>query len=399
MDLNLTDGLFASAIVILIGYAATIYTASRMYVSAVRGTILFVWHTLFAIFYAAFTLTEVADATMYFQEGIYGSRSLTPGTDFVIAFTSFLQEILGQSYLPVALACSMFGAIGLVIFDGCLQAVARNGGRLERLFASAFVFLPSLSFWSAGLGKDAIAFFAAALFSLAMFNIRRRYLVIALSVVIMGLVRPHFAAIMIVAVAGAALIERDIRPTVRITVVLVSLVLGAVAGPFVLNYVGLRGNINAEAIQEYMEERQGYNLEGGSSVDIASMNPILRVPAVMLRPTLLEARSLFLLVTGFENAVLTILFAWSAVLLATRRASIQVRYWRFGLLYSLMGIAVLSQTVANLGIANRQKWMAFLPLLIICMSVVAVQRAYRGAMRRAPNMPLRAREISDRWPI
>lgn len=374
MSFDLLDGWPASIIVALLGYFATAAVARRMGLSFERTTALYIWHTIIAVGYAAYSLTTLADATMYFETAAYGDVKFAPGTDFVTYVTYLLQAVLGVNYLPITLVFATFGAVGLVVFDGCMKAATRGSSRLWRLAAYWAPFLPSLSFWSGGIGKDGIAFLAAALFTMAMFPVRNRVPLFVVSAVLMFLVRPHFTAIMIAAIVGATLLTRSVSIGLRGLILMTSLAFAIVAGPFVINYVGLRDGVDMQTLTDYIDTRQGYNLEGGSSVDLASMNPIMRAPAVVLRPTLLEARSAAFLVSAIENILLSVLFGWTLLRLTQRRTPMMLPHWKEGFFYSLMGIAILSQTVANLGIATRQKWMAMLPLLIICFAVLATHR-------------------------
>src|SRR3546814_16950478 len=81
---------------------------------------------------------------------------------------------LNLSFLVACLLFNIFGAIGLIAFDTCLQEVTANKSKLLRRFATLIVLLPSISFWSSALGKDSLAFMAAALTLYATLNMSRR---------------------------------------------------------------------------------------------------------------------------------------------------------------------------------------------------------------------------------
>jgi hypothetical protein len=373
MEPNLQDGIFSAAFVIAVTYAMTLYAGKLVSTRPVRTTVLFLWHTLFSVLYAAYSLSTVADAKMYFREGGLCIAGFSPGTDFVIAASCFLQSALGANYLPVALVSGAVGGFGLVIFDAALRMAAQNSKQGTRLLASFLPFLPSISFWSAGLGKDSFAFLAAALFCLAMFNIKHRVLVAVSAILIMGAVRPHIAALQFAALFVTFVFKARISFLKRSAFVVVAVAVALSAAPYVMNYVGLNGSLNLATLQEYVAERQGYNLEGGSSVQLAAQNPIERVFTLLFRPTLLEARSAQYFMAGLENAILLLLFVSATIGIFRRRRPVVIEYWITGVSYSLLGIVVLSQTIANLGLASRQKWMVIPPLLVVVVAIRAAR--------------------------
>src|SRR3546814_20937940 len=85
------------------------------------------------------------------------------GTGAVVNIATLFVTGLNLTFLGACLLFNIFGAIGLIAFDACLQAATANKARLLRRFATLIGMLPTIRFWSLALGKDALAFMEADL--------------------------------------------------------------------------------------------------------------------------------------------------------------------------------------------------------------------------------------------
>ena len=122
---------------------------------------LFLWHTAFSIFYFLFTLMNAADALNYYKMSLSNNIVFYPGSPFIYFFSSiFSSKIFGANYLNVTLIYNLFGVIGLVYLYLSLKRYLKN----MPIYWFLVLFIPSMSFWSSGLGKDSISFFAVSLF-------------------------------------------------------------------------------------------------------------------------------------------------------------------------------------------------------------------------------------------
>src|SRR5690606_24415998 len=125
--------------------------------------------------------------------GLKGGVEFSFGTAAVSYITIFFASILGLSFLGTFVAYSLFGYIGLMAFDASLRIATENKSRYIACVATLIVFLPSVSFWTSAIGKDALSFMSAGLILWAALKPARRTWLIVMSVLIMLLVRPHMA--------------------------------------------------------------------------------------------------------------------------------------------------------------------------------------------------------------
>ena len=341
-----------------------------------RVVALYLWHSLFCVIYLAYVLNYGGDASGYFRMSLHPDIDFAFGTYGVRFVVSFLSQGMGLSFLGCSLVFQLFGFIGLLAFDGALREVTWDKSRNIRLLSTLIVFLPSVSFWSSGLGKDALSFCAMGLALWAALRLKKRWWLLTIAVLLMLLVRPHMAGMLVLGLAGSFVFQRGIPLPQRVVLGGIALAAAVFLVPLGLNYAGVGEDAGAEDVMQYIEGRQGHNLKGGGAVDISSMSPPVQMFTYLFRPTLIEARNLFSLAAALDNTILLFLFiagGW-ALLKKPLPAHLLAHNRMFLWIYSLCAWLILAMTTANLGIALRQKWM-FAPMLIfLLISVIGRSR-------------------------
>lgn len=376
-DLDSTPLQLVLAFLIFIaGLVAAVILRGYFRASLSRSVSLYLWHSLFCVIYLAYVLSYGGDASGYFRMSLRPDIDFKFGTYGVRFVVSFLSQGMGLSFLGCSLVFQFFGFIGLLAFDGALREVTCDKSRNIRLLATLIVFLPSVSFWSSGLGKDSLSFCAMGLALWAALRLKRRWWLLAVAVLLMLLVRPHIAGMLVLGLAGSFAFQRGIPMPQRVVLGGIALAAAVFLVPLGLNYAGVGEDAGAEDVMQYIEGRQGHNLKGGGAVDISSMSPPVQMFTYLFRPTLIEARNLFSLAAALDNTILLFLFiagGW-AILKNPLPPHFQPHNRMFLWIYSFCAWLILAMTTANLGIALRQKWM-FAPMLIfLLISVIGRSR-------------------------
>ena len=132
------------------------------------------------------------------------------GTEF-IAWVTSMPVSLGFTYWPVAFLYNAAGAVGLIFFYAALEDVTTAAGKslFTTLLVLVSLLIPSLSFWTSGIGKDSLAFLAVGIFLWSVQAFSRRQIATASAVLIMLPVRPHVAALMVLSVAAGTLFVKE----------------------------------------------------------------------------------------------------------------------------------------------------------------------------------------------
>ena len=270
--ISFIDDIVGIILVLLIGVVVTLICAKAFLVPRRWALVLFIWHTFFSLVYAWVVINFMGDATMYYQEAQVGINEFHFGVTSVIFIANLIYKFLDLSFLGLGMFFSIFGVIGLLAFDASLRHVTRDTSRNIKLLALIIVFLPSISFWSAGLGKDAISFMAIGLALWASLNLTKHKLLMVFAIASMLLVRPHMAGLMVIALTFAVMIGKNMNMLQRIFFVSVALVTALLMVPFALDYAGVK-DVSVQGLMSYIEKRQLYNWKGyGGGIDISSMS-------------------------------------------------------------------------------------------------------------------------------
>ena len=354
--------------VFILGIGLAISVRRYFNCSIKRVILLYFWHSLFCIVYCLYAIFNIADSQTYYKNSLSGDLEFSLGTRAVEVFTSLLTQGFGLSYLGGFLVFQIFGFIGLLGFDASLRDVTKYKSKYIKLLANIIVFLPSVSFWSSAIGKDSFSFMSVGLALWAALNIQNRLMMMIFSILIMLCVRPHIAGIMVIALCISFIFQRRISFGFRVSLFIISICSVAILIPFALKYAGVGEGANPNEVMNYIEARQGYNLDGGGGVDIASMSLPMKLFTYMFRPMPFEAHSITSLAASFENLILLLLFMFSirSLIKNEKIENNQTHNRIFLWVYSLSTWGLLAMTTANLGIAVRQKWM-FAPMLIILL--------------------------------
>lgn len=364
-DIFLTIAIFLFGIFIINRIANALKTTKR------RAFFLYIWHSFFCIVYAYLTITIMSsDALFYYKSS---SQNILPdfklGTYAVVYVAAIFTKGLSLSYLGVYLVFNIFGTIGLLAVDASLRHATENKARFVKILALIVILLPSMNFWTGSLGKDSIAYMSTGLLLWASIDFRRRNLLLLFAISCMFFVRPHIGGIMIVAFILSLLISKTLSPFKKVFFFIVSLIGMVTIIPFVLEYVGFGSIISGELAEDYIKQKQGFNIRGfDGGIDISSMPFILKMFTYIFRPLPFEAHNFLSFLSSIDNLIILVLFILSlfSVVVSKRKifslSDFKENRW-FLLFFALGGIAISSLITSNFGISARQKWM-FLPILI-----------------------------------
>lgn len=339
-----------------------------------KGLVLFLWHSIFCFAYIIYSEKFGSDSIRYYENSALYNIGFDLGTKFILWVTAFLTQILQLSYLNCFLLFNFIGYVGLLAFAGAVQQATSNSSIKVKYLGLLIVFLPSVSFWSSALGKDAISFMATGLALWASLNFKKRLPIFLFAVIAMLMVRPHMAAVMLAAYALAFIFDRQTSILQRFIVGSTAIILSGIMIPFAMQYAGLGDAENVSDVQDYIDQRQEYNLEGGSSLDISSMSLPMQLFTYLFRPLPYEANNIFALAASLDNVILLFLVVWGVSAIIKRYKPLVGSNRAFLWLYVFMAWLIFATTTANLGIAMRQKWMLAPMLIFLLLSVIGTRK-------------------------
>lgn len=363
-----------SAIVVVAGGALCVLIARSLSVRPFVAAFLYIWHTVIGTYLSNYVLVNGGDAFAYYMRARYAVLELKPGTDFLPWLTSF-PVALGFGYWPCSYLYNMAGAVGLVFYYAALLETpagqVRSGGATLLLLACTLI--PSFSLWTSAIGKDSLGLLSVGLLLWSSVKFESRRTAAFAAVVIMFIIRPHIAALMLFAIGVGAVLLSNLKKTVRVGIAAMVGGIATFAVPFALVYAG---TTRFETLSDYVSDRQSANA-GGSSIDISSMNPVMRVISFLYRPFPNEASGFEQLATSVDNLLLIVLTIFGVV--AIYRAGFRTVFRRYTIaaVYGITCLLLLSQVIGNLGLATRQKWMCIPPLLFLFVAAWGMRRVQR----------------------
>lgn len=349
-----------------------------------RAAALYIWHSVFTLVYVLYSTIAAADGTHYYFASLAPNISFKAGTDAVVFLASIFTQDLGMSYVGVFLAFGILGYMGLVALYSALNEIAATKSPRARTLAGLVVFLPGLNFWSSALGKDSISFLGAGLICWASLRIQRRYLALILAIAAFWIVRPHIAGLLMVSLAFAVIIAARMSLSHRILLAMIIVPLSIYAVALALRYIGLSDTASLAQIGNYIEKRQGYNLEGNSSVNIKAAWLPVRYFILMFEPLFYKASGIFGLLVSIENIAVLALFLGYLRNRLRRRTQLPNFTSLFLGIFVFLTWTILANTIANLGIAVRQKIMFEPALLLLIFATMRTPRPFHANRNLCP---------------
>ena len=348
----------------------------------------------------------VGDATEYDKFGQVAAKAWIAGnpgpqlddlrkTNFIKWFTGVVYYLFGPDMITGFLVFGLIAVLGSYFW---YRATVEGIPFIDkRLYLGLVLFLPSVAFWPASIGKDALMQLGLGVAALAAALVLKQRLLQGFLIGVAGgwllwVVRAHLLAIVTFSVAAAYLLGRSALRTLddRVKVSLarpIGAVILIVVVVFALSqaatFLGME-DFSLNSIEAELDETSAQTAQGGSKFggdkDEPRNNSLtpLRLPAgaatVLLRPFPWEIESGFQILASLESMALAVLMLrrWSSMKLAVRRA----RSSPF-LLYCWTMIAIWAATFssfANFGLLTRQRSLV-LPALFVLIAVDPVLAA------------------------
>jgi hypothetical protein len=241
------------------------------------------------------------------------------------------------------------------------------------------LFLPNIHFWSGGIGKDSVIFFALTLFIFSLTNPLRNVPGIVTSFYLAYFIRPHIALLMLVGLAFSLLIStRGLSFFWRFVFIGTSIYVFFLISPAVFEFIGLEENL--ETLEDVSEVRSK-NLSRanvGSGIDIRSYSIPMKILTFFFRPLFLDANNIFGFIVSIENLFYLIV----AVAILRFRNLIEILrmplHLKAGLFVLGSTVFFMSNSLSNLGIIIRQKNMVMFMFLMIAVYLISKTEAEKA---------------------
>lgn len=304
-------------------------------------------------------------------------------TNLINNVCGFIMLATGDSMPTLFVLFTLAALWGGYLFYRAFSIAFPEGDR--RLFGMLAVLLPSNLFWSSAIGKDALAqlFIGLSAFGFARAHEKfglRSVLICAAGVTGVLIVRPHVAAMLVIAMTLPFLVgkSRGGWKTLAIRIVLVPVLM--MASVWVISqageFVGVESTDSDRGIAQI--DRLTKSTQVGGSAFNEGQSVWMRVaesPFITFRPFPWEANNGMAAAASLEGLAL-LWFGWKR----RRTLVAAARNWRepfvaFILVYSLLFSVAFAAATSNFGILVRERIMMVpLLLMLFCSNLRSVRK-------------------------
>jgi hypothetical protein len=374
-------------------------------------------------YYISFDLYHKADARGYYLGGVTISRQFLAGdfslhlkgpltdTNFIKLVTGILFTITRPTLLGGFFVFTWLAFVGAYCFYRAYVIAVPEGRR--RTYAILLLFLPSILYWPASIGKDAWLMFVLGVATLGAAKViaeRLRSGIVLCAVGLAGaaVVRPHVALGIAIGLAGAYVVRRqrrdrlrELAPFAKILSLAVPFAGVVILGVVTLGYINHRGLSTHSGVSSILQQTQSTTAGGGSgfsaSIPTTPLGAVKAAFTVLFRPLVIEASSIQTLASAVEGSFLMLLtlirIRW---VLAALRSIRRQPFVVLALGYVGVSIVALS-TIANFGILTRQRTLLF-PLYFVLITIPPPVRAARRKRSAGTDAPAAMEETHEPSP-
>jgi hypothetical protein len=317
-----------------------------------------------AIVYWNFPKVNNIDAVMEVIE-----RGSASGVVYLLNY--FPSHVLELSFFTGNMAYALLGFLGFIYLYRIMKTAFPETSYFSgfKIFGIPIFpwiwFLPNLHFWSSGIGKDTLLFFCIALFVYSLQHIKKRYLGLAVSVILSLVIRPHITLFLIVSFGIGYTLDGGLKSYQKAIIFLMFAAFFGSIFNYVLDFVQLE-SLESQAIEDYTSNKAAKlnQADSSSGLDISGYPYPFKVFTFLYRPLFFDVNGVLAILASLENLVLllfTIKIFRNKPIKSFKRGGFLLKG---SVIYFILGALSFSLILGNLGIMLRQKNM-FYPLFFL----------------------------------
>lgn len=288
------------------------------------------------------------------------------------AFTELVTGLLYAIYTPAMRGGFLMFAFVAFLGQLLIYSAFRPwlGQQALKRYAFIVLFFPSIVFWPASVGKDALMIFFIGLSALGISRLLRGFDAFGLLLAGLGLfltaqIRPHIAMMLAISAvlafvfmkrAGAA--QQGAKRLIPLTAAIVGVVFawGAFSADF---EISLEGTENTQDPAAFLERVSNQTAQGGSEVSDGVVTGVQDIPAatlkVLFRPLIYEGTSAAIILSAIEGTALLLLVVWRLPTVWRNRRMVRTNPLLLLSFFYTGAFVIAFSSFLNLGIIARQR--------------------------------------------
>ena len=322
----------------------------------------------------------IAYASIWRHLSVPVSNSGGEGTGFTEVVTGLIYAVYTPAMRGGFLMFAFIAFVGQLLYYAAFRPWLPDSA-LKR-FAFVMLFFPSIVFWPASVGKDALMMFFTGLATLGISRLLRRIELTGLVLAGLGLyltaeIRPHIALMLAMAAVLAFVLMRrnevavsGFKRVIPIAAAVIGLVFAWSA--FATDFeVSLEGTVDTQDPAAFLTRVEDQTSQGGSQVTGGVVRGPQDLPAatlkVLFRPLIYEGTSPAILLSSLEGTALLLVVVWKLPMVWRNRRMIRPNPLLLLSFIYTGGFIIAFSSILNLGILARQRVQVlpfFLALLV-----------------------------------
>ncbi|UCS92000.1 hypothetical protein KZP23_14865 [Echinicola marina] len=346
------------------------------------------YHLFFSLFFTWYILNFGGDSQGYWRLGmqqvlIHGEETwmkyFGESTTFILWLCYIPSKVFGLSYITGNILFGFLGFIGIrYLFILTAEYFPLNHKILNIPLFPAIFYMANFNFWTAGVGKDAICFWAIAWFMFAVQKYNSRWWQGLIAFFFVYMARPHMGQALIGGTAFAIILGSEIRREYKF-------VLGALAlfGTFYLSSHTMEvlelDDLSLDSLVAYTGEKVG-NLNDshvGSGVDMNNYSLPLKIFTYMYRPIFIDAHNIMAFLSSIENA----LYLWLSLFIVRNWTPEALRdmpvFLKVGFVTFIPVTLAFANSLGNLGVIMRMKNMMMIYFVLFILFLIVYNKKLR----------------------
>jgi hypothetical protein len=335
---------------------------------------LFIYHFFFVCFFTYYIINFGGDSLAYWNfemqqihvtsDNMFDYYGIS--TTFLLFLNYIPSKILGLSYFTGNFLYGCLGFLGFrylyILFRDSLSINVRLLGFKVIPF---LFYLPNLHFWSAGIGKDTLCFFGIAWFLYGLYNYKKRYITLMLSLLLVYHVRPHMAVLMLAGAGVAIVLTNKVMPVFKVLFIITVLLAFYLVYDKILAFLKIE-DLSVASLEELANNRVGVlnRQRVGSGFDLASYSIPVRFFTYLYRPLFFDAHNIASIFSSVENAIYLVITFFGVKNFKPKYVKKMPVWMKAAFLIFLMSVVIFANSLSNLGIIMRMKNMTMVYMLI-----------------------------------
>lgn len=328
-----------------------------------------------------------SDLAVLYRQGVFTIQTERDfiGTGFLMVLTGIVFVFTGPTIFGGFFVFSWLGYWGSVLIY--LAVRDRVPELRTKRYAALLLFMPSMLYWPASIGKEAWMLFCigVAVFGLSRALARRKIGYVWLSIGMLGttMVRPHMSALLFAA-AALALLFRPTRartpmtPLYRLGAAAILTGVGLVVAKRASSFLGL-SELSLDGVLNTIHGTAALTDEGGSTFRPHPVHTPLDLPiaafTVLFRPMPWEAHNPQILVTAAEGVLLLGLLALSWRSLRALPQLLRGNSFLLGVTLYVLLFVVAFSAFGNFGILARERVQVYPFVMLFACLLPSSQRS------------------------